>query len=85
MSSQLGANPSPVSKTASHFFQNARATAPPVTLSKVATVLRLLWLVIDETALRRPAATTGSNVMRAQIGRMIEACPQPNITVQILR
>ena len=43
-----------------------------------------LWLVIDETALRRPAATTGASVMRAQIGRMIEACQQPNITVQIL-
>ena len=43
-----------------------------------------LWLVIDETALRRPAATTGASVMRAQIGQMIEACQQPNITVQIL-
>ena len=43
-----------------------------------------LWLVIDETALRRPAATTGPSVMRAQIGKLIEACQQPNITVQVL-
>ncbi|MGA2830489.1 MAG: helix-turn-helix transcriptional regulator [Streptosporangiaceae bacterium] len=43
-----------------------------------------LWLVIDETALRRPTATTGPDVMRAQIDKMIEACQQPTITLQIL-
>ena len=43
-----------------------------------------LWLVIDETALRRPAATTGASVMRAQIDKLIEAAARPNITVQVL-
>ena len=43
-----------------------------------------LWLVIDENALRRPVATTGADVMRAQIGKLIEAAAQPNVTVQVL-
>lgn len=43
-----------------------------------------VWLVIDETALRRPAATTGPDVMRAQIGHLIDAAARPDITVQIL-
>ena len=43
-----------------------------------------LWLVLDENTLRRPAATTGPQVMRAQIGKLIEAAGQPNITVQVL-
>jgi transcriptional regulator with XRE-family HTH domain len=43
-----------------------------------------LWLVIDETALRRPAATTGASVMRAQIDRLIEAAGQPDVTLQVL-
>jgi len=43
-----------------------------------------LWLVIDETALRRPAATTGPDIMRAQIGKLIEASQQPGITIQVL-
>ena len=43
-----------------------------------------LWLVIDETALRRPTATTGASVMRAQIDRLIEAAAQPGVTVQVL-
>jgi transcriptional regulator with XRE-family HTH domain len=43
-----------------------------------------LWLVIDETALRRPAATTGPAVMRAQLDHLIEAAAQPGITVQVL-
>jgi len=43
-----------------------------------------LWLVIDETALRRPTASTGASVMRAQIDRLAAAARQPNITVQIL-
>jgi len=43
-----------------------------------------VWLVIDETALRRPAATTGAAVMRTQIDRLIEAAAQPRVTVQVL-
>lgn len=43
-----------------------------------------LWLILDENTLRRPAATTGPEVMRAQIGKLIEAAAQPNITVQVL-
>lgn len=43
-----------------------------------------LWAVIDEAALRRPAATTGPQVMRDQIGKLIEAAAQPNVTLLIL-
>lgn len=43
-----------------------------------------LWLVIDENVLRRPAATTGTTLMGAQIDRLIEAAQQPNITLQVL-
>jgi len=43
-----------------------------------------LWLIMDETALRRPAATTGPDVMRAQISNLLDAAAQPNITLQIL-
>src|ERR1017187_93373 len=43
-----------------------------------------LWLVLDENTLRRPAATTGPEVMRAQIDKLIEAASRPNITVQVL-
>ena len=43
-----------------------------------------VWLVIDETALRRPAATTGARVMRTQIDRLIEAAAQPRVTIQVL-
>lgn len=43
-----------------------------------------MWVVMDETVLRRPAATTGPKVMRAQIDRLIEATEQPGITLQIL-
>ena len=43
-----------------------------------------LWLVIDETALRRPAATTGPQVMRAQLGKLTEAAARPGITIQVL-
>ncbi len=43
-----------------------------------------LWVVIDETALRRPAATTGPGVMRAQLDRLIDAAERPNITLQVL-
>jgi transcriptional regulator with XRE-family HTH domain len=43
-----------------------------------------LWLVIDETALRRPAATTGPDVLRAQLSALIEAAQRPNVTLQVL-
>jgi hypothetical protein len=43
-----------------------------------------LWVVMDETTLRRPVATTGSDVMRAQLDRLVEAAQQPNITLQVL-
>jgi transcriptional regulator with XRE-family HTH domain len=43
-----------------------------------------LWLVIDETALRRPAATTGPDVMRAQLTALIDAAQRPNVTLQVL-
>ena len=41
-----------------------------------------LWVVIDETVLRRPASRPA--VMRAQLTRLIEAAEQPHITLQIL-
>jgi transcriptional regulator with XRE-family HTH domain len=43
-----------------------------------------LWVVLDETALRRPAATTGPAVMRAQLDRLIEVAEHPAITIQVL-
>jgi transcriptional regulator with XRE-family HTH domain len=43
-----------------------------------------LWLVIDEATLRRPAASTGPQVMRAQLDALAEAAVRPNITVQVL-
>jgi transcriptional regulator with XRE-family HTH domain len=43
-----------------------------------------LWVVIDETALRRPAPTLGPAVMRAQLDQLIDAAQQPAITVQVL-
>jgi transcriptional regulator with XRE-family HTH domain len=41
-----------------------------------------LWVVIDEAALRRPVG--GPEVMRPQLGRLIDATDQPNITLQVL-
>jgi hypothetical protein len=43
-----------------------------------------LWLVIDETVLTRPVATTGPEVMREQVGKLIEAAARPNVTLQVL-
>ncbi len=43
-----------------------------------------LWVVMDETALRRPAATIGPAMMRAQLDRLIDATERPNITLQVL-
>ena len=43
-----------------------------------------LWLIIDETALRRPATTTGPVVMRAQLDTLIQAAGRPGITIQVL-
>ncbi len=41
-----------------------------------------LWMVLDETVLRRPVG--GPAVMRAQLGRLIDAAAAPNITLQVL-
>ncbi|HEY6279448.1 MAG TPA: helix-turn-helix transcriptional regulator [Streptosporangiaceae bacterium] len=41
-----------------------------------------LWAVVDEAALRRPIG--GSEVMRAQLVRLIEATREPNITFQVV-
>jgi hypothetical protein len=41
-----------------------------------------LWVVMDETALRRPAG--GPAVMRAQLDRLVNATQQPGITLQVL-
>jgi Domain of unknown function (DUF5753)/Helix-turn-helix domain len=43
-----------------------------------------LWVVIDETVLRRAVATTGAQAMRAQIDRLIEATERPKVTLQVL-
>ncbi|OON74750.1 helix-turn-helix domain-containing protein [Streptomyces tsukubensis] len=40
-----------------------------------------LWVVMDETALRRPAG--GSDVMRDQIDKLLEASLRPNVTLQV--
>jgi transcriptional regulator with XRE-family HTH domain len=42
----------------------------------------LLWVVMDETVLRRPIG--GPGVMRAQIARLIEACDMPQVRLQVL-
>ncbi|MFE7233413.1 helix-turn-helix domain-containing protein [Streptomyces sp. NPDC002405] len=40
-----------------------------------------VWVVMDETALRRQVG--GSEVMRAQIDRLLEAAKLPNVTLQV--
>ncbi|MGW6457535.1 helix-turn-helix domain-containing protein [Streptomyces sp. NPDC055078] len=40
-----------------------------------------LWVVMDETVLRRPVG--GSRVMRGQLDRLMEACELPNVALQI--
>ncbi|QCX75894.1 Helix-turn-helix protein [Streptomyces sp. YIM 121038] len=40
-----------------------------------------LWVVMDETALRRPVG--GPEVMRAQIDRLLEATEMPRVTLQV--
>ncbi len=42
----------------------------------------LLWVVMDETVLRRPIGRP--NVMRAQISRLIEAAASPHVRLQIM-
>ncbi len=42
----------------------------------------LLWVVMDETVLRRPIG--GAAVMRAQVDRLIEACGMPNVRLQVM-
>ncbi|MFI8306096.1 helix-turn-helix domain-containing protein [Streptomyces sp. NPDC085927] len=41
-----------------------------------------LWIVMDETVLRRPAG--GSEVMKAQVDRLIEVTDLSNVTLQVL-
>jgi hypothetical protein len=43
-----------------------------------------LWLVIDEAALRRPTASTGPQVIRAQLDALAGAAARPNVTLQVL-
>ncbi|MFJ4470432.1 helix-turn-helix domain-containing protein [Streptomyces sp. NPDC089424] len=40
-----------------------------------------MWAVLDETVLRRPVG--GAEVMRAQIGRLLDATKLPNVTLQV--
>ncbi|MFI9202158.1 helix-turn-helix domain-containing protein [Streptomyces sp. NPDC053048] len=42
----------------------------------------LLWVVMDETVLRRPIG--GPDVMRGQIDRLIEATDMPNVRLQFM-
>ncbi|GAA2403050.1 helix-turn-helix transcriptional regulator [Streptomyces glaucosporus] len=42
----------------------------------------LLWVVMDETVLRRPIG--GPGVMREQIARLIEACSMPTVRLQVM-
>ncbi|MGK5450847.1 helix-turn-helix domain-containing protein [Streptomyces radiopugnans] len=42
----------------------------------------LLWVVMDETVLRRPIG--GAEVMRGQISRLIEACSMPTVRLQVM-
>ncbi|WP_127358638.1 helix-turn-helix domain-containing protein [Actinacidiphila soli] len=42
----------------------------------------LLWVVLDETVLRRPIGDAG--IMRAQIAKLVEACALPNVQLQIM-
>lgn len=42
----------------------------------------LLWVVMDETVLRRPIG--GPSVMRGQVDRLIEATRMPNVRLQVM-
>ncbi|GAA1907009.1 helix-turn-helix transcriptional regulator [Streptomyces sodiiphilus] len=42
----------------------------------------LLWVVMDETVLRRPVGRP--NVMRAQLSRLIEVCACPDVRLQVM-
>jgi transcriptional regulator with XRE-family HTH domain len=42
----------------------------------------LLWVVMDETVLRRPIG--GASIMREQIERLIEAASLPNVRLQVM-
>jgi transcriptional regulator with XRE-family HTH domain len=43
-----------------------------------------VWMVMDETALRRPAATVGPAVIRAQIDALIAMSERPAVTLQVM-
>lgn len=42
----------------------------------------VVWSVLDEAALRRPIG--GSEVMRAQLHRLVDLAKRPNVTIQVL-
>ncbi|PJE99703.1 transcriptional regulator [Streptomyces carminius] len=42
----------------------------------------LLWVVMDETVLRRPIGSR--EIMQAQVSRLIEACSMPNVRLQVM-
>ncbi|MEU2060392.1 helix-turn-helix transcriptional regulator [Streptomyces sp. NPDC013455] len=74
--------------TAAHPHASAEATERRVALSMRRQELLTrpepprLWVVMDETALRRPVG--GPDVMRAQIDHLIEAGRLPHVTVQLM-
>jgi hypothetical protein len=43
-----------------------------------------VWIVMDEATLRRPLATVGPAVMRAQIDTLITATERPGVSLQVL-
>lgn len=43
-----------------------------------------VWVVMDETALRRPLPTVGPAVMRAQLDTLIKATERPSVSLQVL-
>jgi hypothetical protein len=43
-----------------------------------------VWVVVDEAVLRRPVATTGAAVMRAQVDKLIKATERPGVTIQVM-
>nr|MDT0662116.1 helix-turn-helix transcriptional regulator [Micromonospora sp. DSM 115978] len=75
-------------------IQSGRTTADPEEVDRIVAarsarkallsrdVPPKLWIVLDEGAVRRVVG--GSGVMRSQIARLIEACENPAIVMQVL-
>lgn len=42
----------------------------------------MLWVILDEGVLRRPVG--GTEVMREQVGRLLEAAGRPNVVIQVI-